>query len=101
MDELPAPDPTVEQSLRQGLFIGAPKKIEVTSAMRLFDVLLVKLAVAALVRACRRPPGLASTIEFVRVNAKIQTSGVKVELDHVAVAHERQRTANRRLGRHM
>src|SRR5687767_1647462 len=101
MDELPATDPTVEQSLRQGLFIGTAKEVEVTSAVRLFDVLFVELAVATLMRACWRPPCLASTIELHRIDAKIQTPGVNIELDHVAVAHERERTANRRLGRHM
>src|SRR5687768_15028656 len=101
MDELPASHPTVEESLGQGLCIGAAKKIEVTSAMRLFDALLVEFAVATFMSACRRTPCFTSTSKLLCVNAKVQSSRVNVELDDVPISHERERPANRRLGRNM
>jgi len=62
-------------------------------------VIDVELVVAALHRRFGRFPELAPAREFFGGNVQVQGSLRYVQFHHVAIAHETQRTAGRRLGR--
>src|SRR5690348_5568856 len=99
MEGLPAPHPTVEQSLGEALDVGSPQKVEVAAAVRLLDVLIVEPSVAARVPALGGTPSLTPTLELIRVDEEIQPACGNVELDDVTVAHEGERAADRGLRR--
>src|SRR5258706_6617342 len=80
---------------------GPLEEIEVAAFVGLLDMLGEDHAVAAFVFACRGLPGAFPLAHLGVGNLKIQNFPFHVELDEIAVLHERERAADERLGRHM
>ena len=77
----------------------ALEEIEVAALVGLRDVLLVERAEAALVARRRRLPRGAAARELGVAHLELELARRHVELDQVAVPHERERTADERLRR--
>src|SRR5437764_14158711 len=77
----------------------ADEKVEIGAVARLQHVIDVELPVTALERGLGRLPARAARGELAVAYYELQLALRHVELDLVAVAHERQRAAGGRFGR--
>src|SRR5262245_21072827 len=73
---------------------GAFEEVEVAAFIGLLHVLREDGAVAALVFPCRRFPGAFSFLQFLVGHFQIQLPFFHIELDQVAILHQRQRPAD-------
>src|SRR4026207_577444 len=74
------------------------EEVEIRALMGLEDVVEVKLPVSAIERRRRWLPLRLPVLKFRIGNEELQLALRDVELDAVAVLHQRQRAAGRRLG---
>src|SRR5438105_6525525 len=79
----------------------ADQEVEIDALVGLQHGVDVELRVAALVRRLESLPGFAAARQLGLGHVEMQLSLLDVELDHVAVLNQRQRSARRRLRRHM
>src|SRR5205085_1516067 len=77
----------------------ADQKVEIGAVACLQHLVDVKLPVAALERRLRRLPARTARGELALAHQELKLALRHVELDLVAVAHERERAAGGRLGR--
>src|SRR5205814_7086587 len=80
---------------------GTFQKIEIATLVSLRDVLLIERAEAALELRRRPLPRRAAARELVGAYLELQAARRHVELDHVAVLDEGQRTADAGFRRHV
>src|SRR5258706_12234706 len=74
------------------------EKVEITAFVGLLDVLAEHSPVAARVDGLGRHPGGAPASELVVVDQHVEPARRDVELDAVALAKKRERSANERFG---
>src|SRR5690349_19706100 len=83
-----------------GRAAAADEEIQIGSLVSLLHVLDIKLVVTAL-RRLGRLPGGATLRALSLAHIEMQSARRHIELDDVAGLHERERSASRRLGRHV
>src|SRR5215472_2924288 len=87
--------------LRLGGWRGAFEESEIAALIRLRDVTLIERAVTTLVTWLGLLPRGAAALELRFRNLELQFSSLDVELDQVAVLHERKRSSDEGFGRNV
>src|SRR3970040_1417885 len=78
-----------------------PENVEVAALVRLLDVLREDRAVAARVVRRSRLPRLAPPRKLLFAHLELESPRLDVELDEISILHQRERTADKGLRRHV